>query len=142
MIFSNAEGVKCGSVPLDLLKAEFSKLVIDCSLSDSYELDSEGTSSFEDRGISIAGTIVFSGCGGQHKVSRAHTLQLRFSNLLPSGMVLAHFENTVFSVRADMSMNSDIQAYPSTFQKDSRRSWDQLRAFSPCLIVIPEREAS
>lgn len=47
MIFSNACGVRCGSFPLDLLKAEFSRLGIESSsLTDPNELDNEGTSSF------------------------------------------------------------------------------------------------
>lgn len=103
-IFSNVWGVRCGSLPLDLLSAEFSKLPVleregnDVSslLSELKELDKDGTSSVCGRGVSIEGTMVFSGCGGQHSVSRAQTRQLRFSNLLPSGIVLEHFEKTIF----------------------------------------------
>lgn len=90
-------------MPLDLLNAEFSRLPIleregnevSSLWSELSELDRDGTSSFWGRGILIEGTIVFSGCGGQHNVSRAHTRQLRFSSLLPSGIVLEHFEKTV-----------------------------------------------
>src|SRR5690242_18839574 len=95
-IFSSVCGVRCGSFPRDLPKAEFSELLLkeSLSLSEPGEFDNDGTSSFNVRGMSIAGTIVFSGCGAQHKVSRPHTLQLKFSSRLPSGMVLAHLEKT------------------------------------------------
>lgn len=63
MIFSSLRGVKCGSFPLDLLNAESSRLLFteSASLYDPSELDKEGTSSLCGRGISMAGTIVWSG---------------------------------------------------------------------------------
>lgn len=65
--------------------------------SESTEFDKEGTPLDLAGETSMAGTMVFSGCGGQHKVSRAHSRQLRFSNRLPSGIVVAQRENTELS---------------------------------------------
>lgn len=62
--------------------------------SESIELESEGTPLDLVGETSIAGTMIFSGCGGQHNVSLAHILQLMFSNRLPSGIVVAQRENT------------------------------------------------
>lgn len=97
-------------MPLDLLNAELSRLPVleregrevPSLFSEPIELDKDGTSSFCGRGISMAGTMVLSGCGGQHKVSRAHIRQLRFSNRLPSGIVLEHFEKTTCCQRCWM----------------------------------------
>lgn len=69
------------------------------------EFDSDGRSSAGSvlllQGASISGTMVFSGCGGQHKVSLAHNRQLMFSNLEPSWMFFEHLLKTVHMPNRD-----------------------------------------
>lgn len=109
-IFSRVCDVRCGSLPLLLESAESSdsdnfrmrfrrdgilKTLVSSELaSESTELDRDGTPLDRVGATLMKGTIVFSGCGGQHRVSLAHTLQLRFSSRFPSGIVAAHRENT------------------------------------------------
>lgn len=142
IIFSNAWGVRCGSLPLDLLSAEFSKLLRNesPSLSDPGEFDNDGTSSFEGKGMSMAGTMVFSGWGGQHNVSRAQTLQLRFSSLLPSWMVFAHLEKTLRSLSARPGREKlGLVTYQSTSQINSPHFWDLFRACEQHRVARPGR---
>lgn len=60
-----------------------------------------------------------SGCGGQQRVSLAQTLQLRYSSLLPSGIVLEHFEKTghgsITLRRAQVTSNYSPVHIPNKF---------------------------
>lgn len=127
MIFSKTVGVKCGSLPRDFDRALSSSslegrllLLGTCCcgvasssslelLSDPYEFDNDGTSLCWPHGMSIAGIIVFSGCGGQHNVSLAHILQLMFSYLLPPLMFCEHLLNTVHMPNSDSTFRGSTE---------------------------------
>lgn len=110
-------------------------------VSEPRELDKDGKSSLLVRGMSMAGTMVLSGCGGQQRVSRAQTLQLKYSNLLPSGMVLEHFEKTAHRSMGCVKQEQPPVTHQSTCQTNSPRFLDQSHACEQHSVAEQEREA-
>ena len=58
--------------------------------------------------------MVFSGCGGQHNVSRAQILQLMFSNRDPSLILFEHLLKTVHIPKSDSTFRGSISCIFAT----------------------------
>lgn len=66
--------------------------------------------------MEIAGVVEFaSETGSQQNVSRFHSLQLKFSNRLPSSSEPAHREKTVIVLAAIVVIGWKMSAYLSTY---------------------------